>query len=144
MKMLTRKPERFVILFLLLLAASFNTGTASERTTAVKAVDSIGMTVSDMDSAVDFYSKVLSFEKISDTEVWGSEYESLKGVFGVRMRVVRMRLGDEVIELTEYLTPEGRPYPQGTRSNDGWFQHIAIVVSDMERAFELLRKNKVT
>lgn len=140
----TRKPIRFVIVFLLLLAASFNTGTASEKTTAVKAVDSIGMTVSDMDTAVDFYSKVLSFEKISDTEVWGSEYERLKGVFGVRMRVVRLRLGDEVIELTDYLTPEGRPYPQGTRSNDGWFQHIAIVVSDMDKAFELLRKNKVT
>jgi len=127
----TQKPVRFVIAFLLLLAASFNTGTASEKTTAVKAVDSIGMTVSDMDTAVDFYSKVLSFEKISDTEVWGSEYERLKGVFGVRMRVVRLRLGDEVIELTDYLTPEGRPYPQGTRSNDGWFQHIAIVVSDI-------------
>ena len=27
------------------------------------------------------------------------------------MRVVRMRLGDEFIELTEYLAPRGRPIP---------------------------------
>ena len=54
----------------------------------VRAVDSVGMTVADMDRSVDFYSKVLSFEKVSDIEVWGSEYEHLQGVFGLRMRVV--------------------------------------------------------
>jgi catechol 2,3-dioxygenase-like lactoylglutathione lyase family enzyme len=51
------------------------------------------MVVSDMDRSVDFYSKVLSFAKVSDTEVFGSKYEHLEGLFGVRMRVVRMRLG---------------------------------------------------
>jgi hypothetical protein len=67
----------------------------------VEQVGAIGMTVSDMDTSVDFYSRVLSFEKVSDVEVTGEEYERLQGVFGVRMRVVRMRLGDEFIELTE-------------------------------------------
>jgi hypothetical protein len=59
------------------------------------AVDAVGMTVSDMDRAVDFYSGVLSFGKVSDVEVWGDDYEHLEGLFGLRMRVVRMRLGDE-------------------------------------------------
>jgi catechol 2,3-dioxygenase-like lactoylglutathione lyase family enzyme len=101
------------------------------------------MTVSDIDRAIDFYSNVLSFEKISDVEVWGTDYEHLQGIFGLRMRVVRMRLGDEFIELTEYLTPKGRPIPADFRSNDRWFQHIAIVVSDMDKAYQHLRKNKV-
>jgi catechol 2,3-dioxygenase-like lactoylglutathione lyase family enzyme len=59
------------------------------------------------------------------------------------MRVVRMRLGDEFIELTEYLTPKGRPLPVDSRSNDRWFQHIAIITSDMDKAYALLRENKV-
>ena len=59
-----------------------------------------------MDRAVDFYSRVLTFEKVSDTEVAGENFEHLEGVFGLRMRVVRMRLGDEFIELTEYLAPK--------------------------------------
>jgi catechol 2,3-dioxygenase-like lactoylglutathione lyase family enzyme len=59
------------------------------------------------------------------------------------MRVVRMRLGDEFIELTEYLTPKGRPVPVDSRSNDRWFQHIAIITSDMDKAYALLRQNKV-
>jgi catechol 2,3-dioxygenase-like lactoylglutathione lyase family enzyme len=106
-------------------------------------VAAVGMTVSDIDHAVDFYSKVLSFEKVSDVEVWGSEYEHLQGVFGLRMRVARLRLGGEFIELTEYLAPKGRPIPVDSRSHDRWFQHIAIIVSDMDRAYQWLRRHKV-
>jgi catechol 2,3-dioxygenase-like lactoylglutathione lyase family enzyme len=109
----------------------------------VNGVDAIGITVSDMDRAVDFYSKVLSFEKVSDTEVSGENFEHLEGVFGLRMRVVRMRLGDEFIELTEYFAPKGRPIPVDSRSNDRWFQHIAIIVSDMDKSYAWLRQNKV-
>ncbi|HET6977924.1 MAG TPA: VOC family protein [Pyrinomonadaceae bacterium] len=109
----------------------------------VEQVGAIGMTVSDMDASVAFYSKVLSFEKVSDVEVTGEDYERLQGVFGLRMRVVRMRLGAEFIELTEYLAPKGRPVPVDSRSNDRWFQHIAIITSDMDQAYALLRQNKV-
>jgi catechol 2,3-dioxygenase-like lactoylglutathione lyase family enzyme len=109
----------------------------------VKSVDAVGITVSDIDRSVEFFSKVLSFEKVSDMEVAGSEYERLQGVFGARMKIARMRLGDEFIELTEYLTPKGRPIPMDSRSNDQWFQHIAIVVSDMDKAYQELRAHKV-
>ncbi|MBI1762761.1 MAG: VOC family protein [Acidobacteria bacterium] len=109
----------------------------------VTAVDAPGFTVSDMERSLDFFTRVLSFEKVSDVEVTGDEYEHLQGVFGLRMRVVRLRLGGEQIELTEYLAPRGRPIPADARSNDRWFQHIAIITSDMERAYQWLRKNRV-
>jgi catechol 2,3-dioxygenase-like lactoylglutathione lyase family enzyme len=64
-------------------------------------------------------------------------------VFGVRVRVARLRLGNEEIELSEYLAPQGRPLPQDSRSNDLWFQHMAIVVSDMEQAYKRLREHHV-
>lgn len=117
--------------------------TRAQQHTLADGVDAISMTVSDMDRAVDFYSRVLTFEKLSDTEVSGEEFEHLEGVFGLRMRVVRMRLGDEVIELDEYLAPKGRPIPVDSRSNDRWFQHIAIIVSNMDKAYARLRQNKV-
>jgi len=139
-------PQVFATILGLLLAASLLTTTAlAQQSPAplVQAVDSIGITVSDMDRSVEFYSKVLTFEKVSDVEVWGDEYERLQGVFGLRMRVVRMRLGNELIELTEYLAPKGRPIPVDSRSNDRWFQHVAIIVSDMDRAYAWLRQHKV-
>jgi hypothetical protein len=63
--------------------------------------------------------------------------------FGLRMRIVRMKLGSETLELTQYLAPEGRPIPAGWRSNDHSFQHAAIVASDMDKAYQHLRAHKV-
>jgi catechol 2,3-dioxygenase-like lactoylglutathione lyase family enzyme len=109
----------------------------------VKGVDSIGLTVSNLERSVEFYSGVLHFEKVSETELDGEAYEHLAGVFGLRTRTARMRLGEEYIELTEFLAPRGRPAPPDARSNDRWFQHVAIIVSDMDRAYQWLRKHKV-
>lgn len=106
---------------------------------AVQQVATVGMTVSDMEGAIAFYADVLGFQKISDIQVSGAAYEQLEGVRGARMRVVQMQLGNEVIELTDYLNAEGRPIPLDSRSNDLWFQHIAIVVSDMDAAYQQLR-----
>ena len=110
---------------------------------SIEAVGAVGMTVADMDRSVVFYSTVLSFEKVSDVEAAGDAYEHLQGVFGLRMRVVRLRLGEESLELTEYLTPRGRPVPTDSRSQDRWFQHVAIIVRNMDAAYAVLRQHKV-
>ncbi len=108
-----------------------------------EAVTSIGITVGDLDRSVEFFTQVLSFEKLGETEVDGTAYEHLTGVFGVRIRIARLRLGEEQIELTQYLAPEGRPIPADSRSNDRWFQHVAIVVRDMDQAYRVLRQHKI-
>src|SRR5262249_53925232 len=105
-------------------------GTPSEAPVKIDGIVSIGMTVSDMDRAIEFYTSVLSFKKVSDVEVWGDAYERLQGLFGLRMRVVRLRLREETLELAEYLAPRGRPIPVDSASNDRWFQHVAIIVND--------------
>ena len=102
---LLRPYRRYVTIWALLLALAEPQGFAQQHAALVEGVDAIGITVSDMDRAIDFYSKVLTFERVSDTEVAGENYEHLEGVFGLRTRVVRMKLGDESIELSEYLAP---------------------------------------
>lgn len=109
----------------------------------VNKIDAIGMTVSDMNRSVKFYSDILGFKIISDKEFTGESYEKLEGLFGLNMRVVRMQLGEEVIELTDYITSGGRSIPDNAMSNDLIFQHIAIVVSDMDKAYALLKKKMV-
>ena len=110
----------------------------------VQRVAMIGFTVSDIDRSVSFYSDVLSFEKVADFRVTGPLYDHLQGVFGSHVRIVHMRLGDQIIELTQYVSPpDGRPIPVPSRSNDLWFQHMAIVVSDMDQAYETLQRHQV-
>jgi catechol 2,3-dioxygenase-like lactoylglutathione lyase family enzyme len=134
-----------VLLLLLLLGLVTAPARAQSPVSAplVSAVESVGMTVADMDRSVDFYSRVLGFEKVSELEVAGPDHDRLQGVFGLRARIVRMRLGGDQIDLTEYIAPRGRPIPVDSRSNDRWFQHVAIVVSDMDRAYAWLRQHTV-
>lgn len=112
---------------------------------AAQAVPVVGLTVSDMDRSLAFYTSALPFTVVADTEVAGRRWEELTGVFGVRLRLVRLRLGEEQLELTEYLaasTP-GRPAPIDARSHDRWFQHVAIIVRDMDSAYARLRAHRV-
>ena len=121
----------------------FCTFAALAQAPGLDGVEAVGITVSDLDRAVDFYTGVMHFQKESEAELAGPEVEHLKGLFGVRLRAARLRLGTEEIELTEYLAPQGRPIPADSRSNDLWFQHLAIVVSDMDEAYRWLRDHHV-
>jgi catechol 2,3-dioxygenase-like lactoylglutathione lyase family enzyme len=135
------RPRAACALVLCALAAMVSS--AATPPAPISAVDSVALTVSDLDRAVDFYSKVLTFEKVADREVAGERYERLLGVFGLRVRSVRLRLGDEYLELQQFLAPHGRPVPLDSRSNDRWFQHVAIIVSDMTAAYARLRRFNV-
>lgn len=127
------------------IAVSVRTTTRADGRTrlAVTSVDTIGFTVADMNRALDFYTRVLPFTKRSDIEIDGRRFELLSGVSGARARIVRLALGDEQIELTEYRAPHGRPFPADFRSNDRGFQHFALIVRDMDTAYARLRQNGV-
>ena len=60
-------------------------------TAAAEGVLRVGLTVSDMDRSIEFYTRVLDFKTLTDDEVVGGAYEQLQGVFGARLRVVRLR-----------------------------------------------------
>jgi len=118
---------------------------ATERSPAstVQAVGPIGMTVSDLERSAGFYARVLGFRRTAQVEIAGDAWERLHGVPGLRARVATMALGDESIALTEYGTPRGRPIAEDARANDHAFQHVAIVVRDMARAYAWLRASGV-
>ena len=91
-----------------------------------------------------FYTDVLPFEIVADQEQAGPAIAHLTGVFGARTRTVRLQLGTEAIELVDFLAPEGRPIPPDSRSNDLWFQHVALIASGMDAAYRRLREHNVT
>ena len=129
-----------VKLTVLLLLININPVVATE---SISDVNAIGITVSDMRRSLDFYTQILPFKLVTDREVVGDAYEHLTGVFDLRMRIAQLPLGDEKIHLIEYLAPRGRPIPIDSHSNDRWFQHIAIIVSDMDKAYAHLRRHNV-
>jgi catechol 2,3-dioxygenase-like lactoylglutathione lyase family enzyme len=124
---------------LLLVAALSLSLLASTVFAGAREIRGFALTVSNLDSAVAFYQEALGFKKVGERIVADRNYDYLTGVFGTRVRSATLQLGDERIELEQYLAPGGQPIPVDSRSNDLWFQHFAVVVSDMERAYEHLR-----
>lgn len=51
-----------------------------------------------------------------------------------------LALGGQRIDLIE--SREGRPYPSGSTATDLWFQHFAILVEDMDDAYNRLLNNR--
>jgi len=116
---------------------------SSSAIAAVTEVRSIGLTVDNLNRELVFYTNTLPFHLISIQDKSGPDEDALLGSRDVNLRVATLKLGDESITLTEHLTDKGRRIPLDSRSFDHWFQHIAIVVSDMERVYESLRAQKV-
>jgi catechol 2,3-dioxygenase-like lactoylglutathione lyase family enzyme len=96
-------------------------GAADPPPPEVVAVD---LTVSDVGAQAAFL-RALSFGVASSREIDGASRAELT-------------LGRERVALTRY--PRlGRPIPADSRADDLWFQHLAIVVSDMDAAYASLR-----
>lgn len=113
------------------------------RAQDLAAVRTIGITVRDLETSVRFYTDVLQFHLVERHREHGADEERRRGVFGAHTETAVLELGAERIELVEFLTPRGRDVPSDSRSNDCWFQHIAIVVRDMDAAYETLAAKRV-
>ncbi len=109
---------------------------------AVTQVTAVGLTVKNLDREVNFFTNVLHFVELSRSAATGPEVAALFGLPDAKIQTATLKLGEEQIVLTEHAAG-GRPIPADSRSNDQWFQHIAIVVSDMDLAFASLRQNKI-
>jgi catechol 2,3-dioxygenase-like lactoylglutathione lyase family enzyme len=84
------------------------TSTGGDR----RCLQGVTLIAHDVEASMEFYSTALGFSRTHDP--------------------ARLTLGDQALTLHH---STGRDYPQPRASNDPWFQHIAIVVSDIATAF---------
>jgi catechol 2,3-dioxygenase-like lactoylglutathione lyase family enzyme len=92
----------------------------------------ISRVVADLDRAEAFYRDAIGFRTTGRGPLEAATLTAL-GVAGDSAEAVSMQLGAQEIALVRF-REHGRPYPPGSQSNDLWFQHLAIVVNDMEAA----------
>lgn len=94
----------------------------------------IRLPVADLDRTELFYRNGLGFEPVASTTYDDPTFGRLLGLDGVHARSLRMRLDRQEVEFVAY-HPAGEAYPTESTSTDLWFQHIAIVVSDIHSAY---------
>ena len=101
-------------------------------------VRTLSLTVSDLDRSIAMF-EALDFRLLGERYARGSAFSAWAGIAGAEMRAVRLGLGAEQVDLHQFVAPTGRVIPADVQSNDQIFQHMAIVVSDMDQAFARLR-----
>ena len=117
---------------------------ASARAAApARTVGGLAITVRDVDRSVDFYSRALLFEKVSDVQTSGADVARLFGVSGPRVRVVTMRLGAERLELVEDRGRVSRQTPAEAPRDERAVARIALAVNDIEQASLWLQRQHV-
>ena len=101
-------------------------------------LEAVSFSCTDADACAAFFCSQLGFRRLDAIDP-GPDYAALVGLPGARLKLVRLALGRERLELLEVLElapgqRPGHPFPEDSRSNDLWFQHICIVVRDLEQA----------
>ncbi len=98
-------------------------------------IDRVTLIVSDLDRAE--YDYVTTFGcALERRDAVEHSLASVLGIPEASGRRSLLRLGSERIELLEFADSMGRPYPCDSTSTDIWFQHMAIVVSDVTAAHQ--------
>lgn len=93
----------------------------------------VGITVADLDMALDFYHGVLGLELASEPSPVFDDpaLGPAVGVPGATLRCVLLRLGDGLLELLEYGAPPS-PIEEPLPQNALGAQHVAFAVDDAE------------
>jgi len=100
----------------------------------------ISRVVSDLDRSEVFYADALGFRRLGRAPLDSTLLAAL-GMEGSAGEQSVMRLGEEEIALVRF-DPQGRPYPADSQSRDVWFQHLAIVVRNMDAAYANLSAHR--
>jgi catechol 2,3-dioxygenase-like lactoylglutathione lyase family enzyme len=92
----------------------------------------VGITVSDLERAIDFYHGVFGLEFVNEPSPVFDDpgLGPAVGVPGAALRQVSLALGDVILELLEYLRPQSpvdAPLPQNALGA----QHVAFLVDDI-------------
>jgi catechol 2,3-dioxygenase-like lactoylglutathione lyase family enzyme len=101
-------------------------------------IDHVGLTVADLDRAVEFWCGRLGLRLLSRVTETGQDIASLIGEDSVEIEIADLDAGDgRIIELIRYIRPAGRPIkaPSSVPSSS----HIALRVDDLDAALQRIQ-----
>jgi catechol 2,3-dioxygenase-like lactoylglutathione lyase family enzyme len=106
---------------------------------AVRHIHHTGYTISDLDRSLAFYEGTLGLEVIATQEKEGGYLAAIVGYPDAHVRMAHLRVpgGDHVIELFEYVAPDGRS-PGRLEPRDVGVSHLCLVVDDLPALYERL------
>jgi catechol 2,3-dioxygenase-like lactoylglutathione lyase family enzyme len=104
-------------------------------------IDHIGIVVSDMEMAIDFYCNTIGFDLVQKVDLCkGETVEKGVGIPGAELKLAQLKMcdSDTVIELLQFIKPKGKPVSKKNRSNNLGIRHVAFNVDDLDGYYDRL------
>ena len=114
----------------------------SESKPTITAFHHVGISTSDMERSLKFYRDLLGCEVLSDSS-WPAGTEVADRITGLKDSSARMgmlKAGDAHLELFQYESPTPKPSDPNRGVNDHGFNHMGIIVADIDAEYERLKE----
>ena len=107
----------------------------------IKRLEHVALSVSDMDKSLLFYCNLLGMKVIRDLEpgLGGGKLGIVVGMPDCCARIVHLDMGGTMLELFQYIKPEGKPLPDGHKQADNGFTHIGLSSDDVLGDYQRLK-----
>ncbi|NNM46535.1 VOC family protein [Knoellia koreensis] len=104
--------------------------------------DHVGITVADLDTAVEFFTG-LGLEAGDRMTVEGEFLDTVIGMSGARTEIVMLRLpgGGTTVELSTFVRPNHEPGSPTAMANELGIRNVCFVVDDLQATLDRLAAN---
>ena len=107
----------------------------------IRGVHHLGVSVPNLDAAKAFYVDKLGFELVDEDTLENSELlDSVTGLRDVSCRMMLLRLGNLHLEIFQFQSPRPSGERAGRSVNEYGYTHLALEVSDVQRAYAELKQ----
>jgi len=110
----------------------------------IKAAHHVALAVSDMERSLAFYRDLLGMEVTLDGRLAGPGLDRVLGLEGVDTRRVWLAAFGITLELFEFASPRGKPFPPDFRVCDGGYTHLGFQVENIQGLYENLAAKGVS
>lgn len=111
----------------------------------VTGIHHTSLVVSDLERALTFYRDLLGMTVAIDTDMSGEMLDREVALKGAHIRVVELSPGGlaPYLELLQYYSPSGKPFPPDARCCDVGMPHVAFIVPDIKDIYQQLSQQGV-
>ena len=107
-------------------------------------LEHIGLSVSNFERSVEFYCKNLHCNVIRIIEP--TQESTLGKVVGLKncsARIAHLNVGENMLELFEYIKPKGEKIPENHKQADNGFIHAGFTSTNVRDDYQIMKENGV-
>lgn len=110
----------------------------------IKGIEHVGLSVTNLERSIEFYRDLMGMELVRIIEPNPDfPLEKVVGAPGAKARIAHMKSEQSMLELFQYLSPEGHPMPADHTQADIGFIHAGFTSTDVRSDYNVLLENGV-